>query len=245
MKHRLIARIMCDLTDELLWKPRIEWARKHNQTADLKLRVGDGKRTCVSHRKKSDKDCRMTLTIGALMVESKANPMEMCMWRTSVELHEKGYYGGELNLLNALAHCIIHEFGHVVQVVLGRRYESSVHNHEFYAILDRIHASPVAGQLRDELSRRCLDIGVDLQANSVNKTTVSAILDGKAAEGILTMGSIRVGQRLFFRDPKLSDVGQVVVKEKRRTRVLVEQVARPNQRWLAKPHGLVDKESRP
>jgi hypothetical protein len=79
----------------------------------------------------------------------------------------------------------------------------------------------------------------------VNKTTVSAILDGKAAEGILTMGSIRVGQRLFFRDPKLSDVGQVMVKEKRRTRVLVEQVARPNQRWLAKPHGLVDKESRP
>ena len=45
MKHRLIARIMCDLTDELLWKPRIEWARKHNRTADLKFRVGDGKRT--------------------------------------------------------------------------------------------------------------------------------------------------------------------------------------------------------
>ncbi len=74
---------------------------------------------------------------------------------------KRKYFKGEINLLNVLTHTMAHEIGHFVQVILGRRYDSSVHNPEFYTILDRIHQSSEADKLRDTLHRHCFHTEFD------------------------------------------------------------------------------------
>lgn len=227
MNHALVAKAMCKVTEELLWKPRIEWALKHNPTADLKLRVGSGEKTYLSHRRDVDKDARMTLTFGSKMVASKTNPVELGNWRTGKEVGERGYYGGEVTLLNVLAHTMAHEFGHFVQVVLGRRYSGSVHNPEFYTVLDRIHAKGEGDRIRAALHERCLIHNIDLMK-------IGAIAQA-SSEPVLTMRDIRRGQELWFRDPSLHCHNPVRVIKKNRTRIVVQGVQDSRRSWSAPP----------
>lgn len=227
MNPALVAKIMCTVTEDLLWKPRIGWAKKHNPTADLVLRVGTGKKTYLSHQRDVDHNARMTLTYGSQMVADKARPERLGLWRSGREVKERGYYGGELTLLNVLAHTMAHEFGHFVQVILGRRYSGSVHNDEFYQILDRIHGGSDGEKIRTALHQRCL-------AHSINLQEIAASAQ-PTAEQPLTFKDVRLHQELWFRDPKLHRHNPVRVKEKRRTRIVVASVANPELSWSASP----------
>jgi hypothetical protein len=239
MNHNIIARAMCKVTNDLLWKPRINWAIKHNSTADLTIRVGSGNKTYVSHKRDSAKNASMTLTYGAKMVADKMDPDRMAIWRTSREVFERKYYGGQLTLLNVLGHTMAHEFGHFVQVILGRRYSGSVHNEEFYTILDRIHASGEGDAIRDALYSECMKHSIDLSLITAGQTGLGR-LTGKLPTGeqALKITDIRKDQQLWFLDERLQSVGPVIVREKLRTRVMVESVALPSRVWRAYPAGL-------
>lgn len=236
MNPRIVANAMCKVTDEVLWKPRRGWATKHNPTADLDFRVGSGKHTYLKHRRVTANDASMTITYGKQMVVSKSDPETMCNWLTSRELHERRYYGGELTLLNILAHTVAHEFGHFVQVILGRRYDGSVHNQEFYVILDRIHASGEGDKIRAALHDQCMKFNIDLRqirASQEGLNKLSGLLS--TGEKPLSMREIHKGQQLWFREPSLKHFGPVKVLDKRRTRILIQQVAAPHQKWLYYP----------
>lgn len=236
MNVSFVARAMCEVTDEVLWQPRRSWALKHNATADLVLRVGSGEKTCVSHARDLTKNARLTLTYGKMMVKSKMDPYELCRWRTSREVFERNYFEKELTLLNVLAHTIAHEFGHVVQNILGRRYAGSVHNEEFYAILDRIHSSGEAEKVRAALHQRCIDQGIDLRRINACQAGLNS-LAGLTATGEkqLSMAEVKRGQELWFVAPDMQGHGPVQVFEKLRTRIKVRSVSDPAVKWIGPP----------
>lgn len=227
MNHVLVAKAMCRVTDELLWKPRIGWALKHNPTADLKVRVGSGKATYLAHRHDVERDARMTLTYGAKMVASKTDPVKLCQWTTGREVSERGYYEGELTLLNVLAHTMAHEFGHFVQVILGRRYSGSVHNHEFYKILDRIHNSGEGDRIRTALDDRCLAENINLR-----EVAHSAQIESEPA---LRFSDIRIHQELLFINPEMHFHNPVRVIKKLRKKIVVVSQADRRQAWTGPP----------
>lgn len=227
MDHHFIANTLCDLTRIYLWEPRINWARSRNPTAELVIQVGRGKATYVKHRR--DLTGPLTLVFGQKMVASKANPHELCNWLGSKEIVRRGYYGGELNMLNALAHTAIHEFAHVVQVLLGVRYDGSSHSAEFYKILDRAHQSGEADRLRERLDAICQSRGY-LLANYTPTERHLAILRGEPAineDGtpLLTMKDVRVGQVYALPPDAAAKYGLLRVVDKKRTKVLAISLA--------------------
>lgn len=238
MDHQFVARAMCKITEEMLWRPRKSWALKHNPTASLRIRVGNGKATYLSSNRDLAKGANMTLTYGVMMVASKTNPDKMGKWLTAREIKQRGYFGGELTLLNVLAHTMAHEFGHFVQVILGRSYSGSVHNPEFYNILDRIHSGGEANKIREALHEHCMQLNIDLtRIRASDGTKVLPTGSHAAGERVLTMRDVRKGQLLAFLDRAMAKLGPVRVHEKRRTRIVVELVADTKRKWLAYPAG--------
>lgn len=237
MNHNAIAAAMCEVTDELLWQPRLSWARRKMPGAELTFRVGTGRKTYLRSRRGSS---AMVITYGSKMIASKTDSSSMCKWLTAREIHERGYYGGQLTLLNVLSHTVAHEFGHCVQVILGRRYDGSVHNTEFYEILDRIHASEDADRIRSALHARCIDQGHDLRKITASQADLNA-LNGMMPNGeqALTMRDISIGEKLFFCPVEMQQFNPVRVTAKRRTRIVVASTVNPTQRWVASPGAFI------
>ncbi|MEL0637604.1 hypothetical protein V6259_12620 [Marinomonas sp. TI.3.20] len=96
------------------------------------------------------------------MIISHLDSSKIHLWTTGNEILQRGYFGGELNLLTALAQVIVHEFSHVIQVILNTEDAAKSHGKLFYKILDKAHVSGMADRIKDELNSRCLDMGVDL-----------------------------------------------------------------------------------
>lgn len=89
------------------------------------------------------------------MVHSKRlNKSDAARWTTGKEITNRRYFGVDLSLMNCLAHTAVHEFGHVIQRINGWRYDGSVHNTDFYRILDRIHTSGKAHEVLGFLEDR-------------------------------------------------------------------------------------------
>lgn len=236
MDHHFVARAMCKVTEELLWLPRREWALKREPTASLLIRVGSGKKTYLSHKRDISRGADMKLTYGVLMIADKCDPNRMGQWLSAREVKDRGYYGGELTLLNVLAHTICHEFGHFVQVILGRSYSGSVHNDEFYTILDRIHGGGEGDKIRAALHDRCMQLNIDLRriiAHDSDQRVQSYTGDPNARA--LTMRDVRKGQLLQFLKPPRPGLGAVRVFEKRRTKIVVELVADSTKKWIGPP----------
>jgi len=223
MDHRFIARQMCHLTEKMLWEPRREWALKRNPKASLSTRVGPGLKTYHSHRSDMTTNADMTITYGLKMVVSKSNPDQMCRWLSAKEIHKRGYFGSELNMLNLVAHTVVHEFGHLVQVLLDWRHSNSVHNDGFYRILDRIHSSGEADRVRNALHQACREMSMDLSRVTPSEAALARFLgvDTSGAR-LLTAANFRVGQDVWLSGPDGERYNPLRVVKKARTRVYVE-----------------------
>tara|TARA_R110002124_G_scaffold128157_19_gene288728 strand:+ start:25625 stop:26188 length:564 start_codon:yes stop_codon:yes gene_type:complete len=175
----------------------------------------------------TSKGAQMVLTYGTEMIVSKSDKACLSLWTTGREVSQRGYYNGELSLLNVLAQTIVHEFGHVVQIILGRRYKGSVHNAEFYQILDRIHSSGEAEKIRNELNERCLAFNIDLSQVEASHS----IPDDDA----LSLSEIRTNERLWFKAPKLHAHNPVLVTKVLRKRIAVKSEYNPKLMWTGPP----------
>lgn len=170
---RQVARIMCEITKDLLWNPRKKWALSKNPNTSLSIKVGNSKKTCVTSNRIFDG--KLKLTYGELMVVSKCSPENLHNWTTGNEILQRGYYDSNLNLLNALSHTMLHEFAHVIQIILKEDNNERAHGALFYKILDMAHSSSSSVEVRDELNRRCLEIGIDLSTVETNGTGKSSM----------------------------------------------------------------------
>ncbi|HBM51120.1 MAG TPA: hypothetical protein DD385_13410, partial [Marinobacter sp.] len=116
---------MCQATRDILWAPAASWVRKQNQCAGLVLRVGSGQATY--HRYDPRKKQHL-ITYGARMIAAKHQPETAQGWLSTREIRSRGYFEGEVSVLNLLAHTCCHEFAHLLQHSAGQRHYGSVHN---------------------------------------------------------------------------------------------------------------------
>ena len=150
---------MCQATRDILWEPAAGWIREQNRGAELVLRVGSGQATY--HRFDPRKNQHL-ITYGAHMITAKHQPETAQDWLSTREIRGRGYFGGEVSVLNLLAHTCCHEFAHLLQHSAGQRHYGSVHNRHFYEALDELHNSGAAHATRQYLSERATLAGLEL-----------------------------------------------------------------------------------
>ncbi|GGE64731.1 hypothetical protein GCM10011533_16350 [Streptosporangium jomthongense] len=154
-----LGELMCAITEQVLWQPVASRIQEQTAGSTLVCRVGSGQATY--HR--FDPSCKQhQITYGVRMIQAKHHSDAASGWLSSREIHSRGYFDGELNTLNLLAHTCCHEFAHLLQHSAGHRYRGSVHNRHFYTILDSLHESGEANALRRTLAQRAQQLNIHL-----------------------------------------------------------------------------------
>src|SRR5690554_3412057 len=156
---RRLGEIMCTITEQILWQPAAAWVQKRAANSSLVCRVGSGNAT---YHRFDPQHRQHRITYGLRMIQAKQQPGTASGWLSSREIHRRGYFGGELNTLNLLAHTCCHEFAHLLQHSAGQRFRGSVHNQHFYKILDELHESGGAGAVRESLAQYAEQEGIAL-----------------------------------------------------------------------------------
>lgn len=153
-----VAHLLCVATEQVLWAHVQPWLAKQPVRHQLYCRVGRGEATYYRNTGSNEH----TLTYGWKMVASKYDAAVAAQWRTGGEILKRGYFGGELDLPALLAHTCCHEFAHLIQSIKGWIFRGSIHNSEFYRILDRIHSAGTAHLVLDFIERQACTQGMDL-----------------------------------------------------------------------------------
>lgn len=165
---KAIAAILCSVTQDILWQHVQPWLQQRSDRHRLQCRVGSGEATYYSPRGKY----QHVLNYGWKMVASKYDPAMARQWQTGRELLQRRYFDGDFALSTVLAHTCCHEFGHVIQGINGWISRGSVHNEDFYRIVDRIHHSGVAQELRCSIEHAAHEQHLLLQFIESERTVV-------------------------------------------------------------------------
>lgn len=134
-----IAEIMCHATENVIHPLCIDI----HKSRPLTCRVGSGKATYHVNK---------TITYGVKMVESKLTESSARLWTTGKEIIKRKYFD-EFNFQNIIIATILHEYAHYIQVISGGRHHRSVHNEEFYKILDGFYEKEYHFLLKDYLMK--------------------------------------------------------------------------------------------
>lgn len=180
-----IANLLCKATKDVLLEKNKKWLQEKGSPI-LKLSIGSGKRTYHMRERHGVHLIRY----GKKMVKSKrSSHLENEGWGTSREIKKRGYYNGKVSLHNTLAAVVCHEYAHFIQNLNKKRYYGSVHNDYFYKILDKMHSSGVADQVKDYLMEDPVFRGLKYEKN-IKQTSV--LENPKSV--------YYTGQKVFFKD---------------------------------------------
>ncbi|WP_338087291.1 hypothetical protein [Marinobacter daepoensis] len=152
-----LGALMCEATREILWASARGAVLKQNPGVALALRTGAGQATYHRfdpHRK------HHLITYGAKMIAAKHQPETAQGWLSTREIQRRDYFGGEVSVVNLLAHTCCHEFAHLLQHSAGQRRYGSVHNQHFYVCLDKLHRTGAADATRTFLKDGALALGL-------------------------------------------------------------------------------------
>lgn len=142
MSHRTAAQVLCDATHSIVIPVmrRLASEQTHKPMPPVSARVGSGKAT-YHKLVRSRGPARHEITFGQKMTESKRIRSSAERWLTGRELAQKKYYSGRFTYTRLLAHTVLHECAHALQVHLDGRQYGSVHNEDFYTALGQLHAA--------------------------------------------------------------------------------------------------------
>jgi len=161
-KHTLLAQIMGRITVETLASSDDFISLTKSNPVKFSTRVGSGRATyCKHHRTNSE----MIITYGKKMIASKLNPVEAEHWLSYREIIKRNYFDGDTSLNNLLSHTVCHEFAHALQQIQGLVFKGSIHNEHFYRILDQLHHSSLANNVKQELRQLCEQHSINLTYN--------------------------------------------------------------------------------
>ncbi len=146
---RLLARLLCDTTERVLWQSWQQRIQRQRPDTTLVCRVGSGNATY--HRYHAGRQ-QHSITYGSRMVMAKFAPETAQGWLSSREIEARRYFGGVVSTRHLLAHTCCHEFAHLLQQLAGQRYRGSVHNRHFYRLLDDLHQDGSAEHACDYLT---------------------------------------------------------------------------------------------
>lgn len=143
-----LGQLMCDATQNVLWSRYRGLVRDATPKAELSCRPGRGKAT---YHRYHPRERVHLITYGLQMIAAKHDPVGAAGWLSTREIRGRGYFDGEVSVLNLLAHTCNHEFAHLLQQNAGKRFHGSVHNRHFYGLLDHLNAQGEADAVRDYL----------------------------------------------------------------------------------------------
>lgn len=158
-----LAEVLCRTTHHVLWRPSETWAKQRKPNITFQCRVGSGRATYHSQRNNMHR-----ITYGQKMLQNKRNLAEARNWITCYEIESRGYFQGELNYAHLLAHTCCHEFSHLIQSINGWWKRGSIHNQDFYRILDQLYQSGKAGQVLEDLKNQASQQNIDLNFHDAN-----------------------------------------------------------------------------
>jgi hypothetical protein len=137
-QNHLIFIGMANATSKILFEPRKAWASKHvKYNMSLKLIHGPGDNAYYQH-KNALRDDKIVYGKQRIARQSDVKMISSCM--SFSELTKK-YSHITPSPISLAGHLCGHEFCHVIQVCRGEVYNGSVHNDEFYKILDKYYES--------------------------------------------------------------------------------------------------------
>ncbi|TVP54736.1 MAG: hypothetical protein EA349_10715 [Halomonadaceae bacterium] len=137
---------MSDTTEQVLWQGWQQAGGYH--LTRLTCRPGRGRATYHRHDPGAH---HHEIVYGTHMVADKADPGHCAGWLSTREIRQRGYWQGEVSMLNLLAHTCCHEFAHLQQSLTGVRRRGQVHTPRFYQLLDDLHQCGAADTVRDTL----------------------------------------------------------------------------------------------
>ncbi|MDX1633680.1 MAG: hypothetical protein R3280_03510 [Marinobacter sp.] len=185
---RLLARLLCDTTERVLWQDWRQRIQQQRPEASLVCRVGSGNATY--HRFHAGRQ-QHSITYGSRMVVAKFRAETAHGWLSSREIEARNYFGGVVSTRHLLAHTCCHEFAHLLQQLAGHRYRGSVHNRHFYRLLDDLHRDGSAEHACDYLTDAARHHGLPLPDAAFPK-----------AAALVAASTWRVGDAVRFgRDP--------------------------------------------
>ena len=219
---RAAAELLCTAAETVLWPDIAHWSPRSAHGHRLECRVGSGEATYYraqglgSHR----------LTFGWKMVASKRDPLLARQWLTGREMLARGYFAGQFTLPTLLAHTCCHEFAHLVQALNGWMSRGSVHNRQFYRILDEIYAADAAERVLGLIERDARQLGLPLEfADSEGHAP------GEAKR-------FRMGQRVRFDYRGAPVVGEVIRVNRKTVNVKPLAARYRNEYFRISPHYL-------
>ena len=155
---RAVAAILCAATEEVLWSDVSQWSPMEPAGHRLECRVGRGEATY--YRALGQR--RHRLTFGWKMIASKHDPVLASQWLTGREMLQRGYFSGQFTLTALLAHTCCHEFAHLVQGLNGWMARGSIHNEQFYRVLDSLYAVGAGDRVLDFIEQQVQEHGWSL-----------------------------------------------------------------------------------
>ena len=149
------------------------------------------------------------------MIAAKHQPETAQGWLSTREIRSRGYFDGEVSVLNLLAHTCCHEFAHLLQHSAGQRHYGSVHNRHFYETLDELHNSGAANATRHYLSEQATLAGIELSGAAFE------LPSPKQARQ-----QWQVGDAVRFGDGRSEKKGEVIRVNRKTCTVLVSHQSR-------------------
>ncbi|PAV24651.1 hypothetical protein CF392_15075 [Tamilnaduibacter salinus] len=166
-----LARLMCEATETVLWRPARDWIQYREPGSELTCRIGSGQAT---YHQFDPRSRRHQITFGRKMVTATFDSVDCQPWLSTREIRQRHYFRGDVSTLHLLAHTCCHEFAHLLQHVSNGRQRGSVHNTTFYRILDELHASGGSEGVKDCLLERARAAGLDLPTEPMTLPTLEA-----------------------------------------------------------------------
>jgi len=219
--YQQLADYLCKLTEECLWKSSIFSDVISHSNYKLKTRTGCG---LATYCKFNPREKVFTITYGKKMIESKFNQQQAKRWMTYREVLSRGYYNQNTSLINVLSHTVCHEFAHIIQQLTSPAIKGSIHNANFYAILDKIHSSDEANTVREKLENY-----FQSNAISIEYLKVPAIEASK-----ITL-AIDIDSNVMFIHKKKEYSGTVIKINKKTVHVKVKKLLR-HTTWKVPKH---------
>lgn len=160
---KMIAQFMCDITRDIVWSHARNIADQHGylMSDPLVTRIGSGRKTYHT-RKPVDGVYSHQITYGVKAIFEKKNFTLANGYATTKEIGGRGFFNGEINYANLIAHTIIHESTHALQTAVGQRLKNSVHNKHFYKLLKEL-SDACDQEVLNELNHRATKYGISLE----------------------------------------------------------------------------------
>lgn len=154
-----IAELMIESAQNILISHSQKWLNEKYPDHKILFKVGSGRRTYHVYKKSSKTHI---IVFGIKMIESKTlNFSSLKRWTTYSEIYNRKYFNSIGNIQTSLAATVVHEVAHLFQNLIYGRIKNSVHNDEFYSVLDKMHKNGHAEKVYNYLMQyeifKCLE----------------------------------------------------------------------------------------